>query len=69
MLPDTIWHKHIEVSPKYKTEWCKHGSIFYYSYIHAISQNSLIFIVKSLISKIFTWKQMSWLCDHIKSYL
>ena len=27
MLPDTMWHKHIEVAPKYKTEWCKHGSI------------------------------------------
>ena len=27
MLPDTMWHKHIEVSPNYKTEWCKHGPI------------------------------------------
>ena len=54
MLPDTMWHNHIEVSPKYETEWCKHGPIFYYSYIHAISQDSLIFIVNSLIPKIVT---------------
>ena len=54
MLPDTMWHEHIEVSPKHETEWCKHGSIFYYSYIHAINQNSLIFIVKSLMSKTLT---------------
>ena len=47
-------HKYIEVLPKYKTEWCKHGPIFYYSHIHAVNQNSLIFIVKSLISKILT---------------
>ena len=54
MLPDTMRHKHIEVSPKYKTEWCEHGPIFYYSYIYATSQDSLIFIVNSLISKILT---------------
>ena len=54
MLPDTMRHKHIEVSPKYETEWYKHGPIFCYSYIHAISQDSLIFNVKSLISKILT---------------
>ena len=52
MLPDTIWHKHIEISPKYKIEWYKHGSIFYYSYVHPISQDSVTFIVKSLIPKI-----------------
>ena len=54
MLPDTMRHKHIEVSPKYKTEWCKYGPSFYYSYIDAISQGSLIVIVKSLISNILT---------------
>ena len=54
MLPDSMVHKHIEVSPKYKTEWCKHGPIFYYFYINAISQDSLIFIVNSLISNNLT---------------
>ena len=57
MLPEhkhIMRHKHIEVSPKYKTELWKHGPIFYYSYIHVISQDSLIFFVKSLISKILT---------------
>ena len=54
MLPDTMWHKHIEVLPKYKTEWCKYGPSFYHSYIDAISQDSLIVIVKSLISNILT---------------
>ena len=49
MLLDTIGRKHTEVSPNYKTEWCKHGPIFYYPYMHAvINQDSLIFIVKSL---------------------
>ena len=52
MLPDTMGHKHIEVSPKYKRKWCKHGPIFYYS--HIIIQDSLIFIIKNLISKILT---------------
>ena len=28
MLPDTMWHKYIEVSRKYKTELCKHGPKF-----------------------------------------
>ena len=54
MLLDTMIRKHIEVSPTFKTERCKHGLIFYYSYVHVISQDSLIFIVKSLISKILT---------------
>ena len=68
MLLDTMIRKHIEVSPTFKTERCKHGLIFYYSYVHVISQDSLIFIVKSLISKILTWKQMNWLLHHIKSH-
>ena len=54
MLPDTMGYEHIEVPAKYKTEWCKHGPIFYYAYIHAIRQKSFIFIVKRLISKILT---------------
>ena len=51
MLPEhkhIMRHKHMEVSPKYKTELWKHGPIFYYSYIHVICQDSLIFFVKSL---------------------
>ena len=28
MLSDTMQHKHIDVLPKYKTEWYKHGPIF-----------------------------------------
>ena len=54
MLPDHMGHKLIEVSPSYKIEWCKHGPIFCYSYIYTINQDSLIFIVKSLISNILT---------------
>ena len=54
MLPDSMRHKHIEDSPKYKTEWCKYGPRFYHSYIDAISQYSLIVTVKSLISNILT---------------
>ena len=54
MLPDSIA---TYVSPEYKTEWCKHGQIFYYSYIHVISQDSLIFIVK----KLKFWHKNRWI--------